>query len=204
MSSNGRSSFHEIAHLACVMFCHLRVSSHLLVSRRAQTLFHNPRTKQDLREVERETIIHALERSAWKVAGTNGAALALGVPASTLASRMKALQIERPKSAEIVPINSRFVKREIETDENSLLSSGAAEYRQHLVARSLSLITTTGLSLALSEWKVSRESQCFTPQEDSSSQWCLSPSCHSGWSPHPRTQVHAPRAYRSSCTPHWK
>ena len=98
---------------------------------------HSPRTKQDLREVERETIIHALERSGWKVAGMDGAALALGVPASTLASRIKALQIERPKQSEIVPINSRFVKREIETDDNSLLSSSAVDSgnslsREHL------------------------------------------------------------------------
>ena len=98
---------------------------------------HSPRTKQDLREVERETIIHALERSGWKVAGMDGAALALGVPASTLASRIKALQIARPKQSEIGPINSRFVKREIETDDNSLLSSSAVDSgnslsREHL------------------------------------------------------------------------
>jgi PAS domain S-box-containing protein len=55
------------------------------------------RTKRDLRELERETLIDALERTGWKVAGTRGAAKALGVPPSTLASRMKALRIERPK-----------------------------------------------------------------------------------------------------------
>jgi transcriptional regulator with GAF, ATPase, and Fis domain len=57
----------------------------------------NPRTKRQLRELERETLIQALERAAWKVAGERGAARALGVPPSTLASRMKSLQIERPK-----------------------------------------------------------------------------------------------------------
>jgi len=56
------------------------------------------RTKSELREVERETLVRALERAGWKVAGANGAARALGIPPSTLSSRMKALQIERPKS----------------------------------------------------------------------------------------------------------
>jgi len=55
------------------------------------------RTKRDLGEMEREALVHALERCGWKVAGTSGAARALGVPPSTLASRMKALRIERPK-----------------------------------------------------------------------------------------------------------
>ena len=122
--------------LACVTSCHLRACCHRHVSTGGPSL-HSPRTKQDLREVERETIIHALERSGWKVAGMDGAALALGVPASTLASRIKALQIARPKQSEIVPINSRFVKREIETDDNSLLSSSAVDSgnslsREHL------------------------------------------------------------------------
>lgn len=55
------------------------------------------RTKSELRELERDTIIRALERAGWKVAGVQGAARALGVPPSTLSSRMKALQIARPK-----------------------------------------------------------------------------------------------------------
>ncbi len=87
----------------------------------------NPRTKQDLREVERQTIIQALERSGWKVAGVNGAAQTLGVPASTLASRMKALLIDRPKQTERISLNSRFTKREIENDDNSLLNRRALE-----------------------------------------------------------------------------
>jgi PAS domain S-box-containing protein len=55
------------------------------------------RTKSELRDLERDTLVRALERSGWKVAGARGAARALGIPPSTLASRMKALQIERPK-----------------------------------------------------------------------------------------------------------
>jgi PAS domain S-box-containing protein len=57
----------------------------------------NVRTKAELRDLERETLIRTLEQSGWKVAGEHGAAHALGVPASTLASRMRALGIERPK-----------------------------------------------------------------------------------------------------------
>jgi len=54
------------------------------------------RTKGELREIERETLIRALEEAKWKVAGTQGAAAKLGIPPSTLTSRMKALQIKRP------------------------------------------------------------------------------------------------------------
>jgi PAS domain S-box-containing protein len=64
---------------------------------RSSHMTGNLRTKCQLRELERETLVHALERAAWKVAGDRGAARALGVPPSTLASRMKSLQIERPK-----------------------------------------------------------------------------------------------------------
>jgi transcriptional regulator of acetoin/glycerol metabolism len=55
------------------------------------------RTKSELRDVERETLLRALEHARWKVAGAQGAARNLGVPPSTLTSRMKALGIERPK-----------------------------------------------------------------------------------------------------------
>jgi len=55
------------------------------------------RTKGELREVERETLLRALEDAKWKVAGAQGAASKLGIPASTLTSRMKALGISRPR-----------------------------------------------------------------------------------------------------------
>jgi PAS domain S-box-containing protein len=57
-----------------------------------------PHTKEELRRLERETLIRALEQANWKVAGAQGAAQKLGIPASTLSSRMKALSIQRPKS----------------------------------------------------------------------------------------------------------
>jgi PAS domain S-box-containing protein len=55
------------------------------------------RTKSELREMERATLIRSLEEAKWKVAGTQGAALKLGIPPSTLSSRMRALGIQRPK-----------------------------------------------------------------------------------------------------------
>jgi transcriptional regulator with GAF, ATPase, and Fis domain len=73
---------------------------------------HNPRTKRDLRELEREILVRALEQTGWKVAGAHGAARALGVPPSTLASRMKALQIERPKDGVHRPLKSSIIERE--------------------------------------------------------------------------------------------
>ena len=57
------------------------------------------RTKGDLRELERATLVRALEQAKWKVAGEAGAAKKLGVPPSTLFSRMKALGIRRPPAA---------------------------------------------------------------------------------------------------------
>jgi len=53
-------------------------------------------TADELRVLERENLVRALEAADWKVAGKNGAAQLLGMPPSTLASRMKALGIQRP------------------------------------------------------------------------------------------------------------
>jgi len=50
-----------------------------------------------LMENERKHILWALERTGWKVRGQGGAAELLGLPASTLAFRMKKAGIERPK-----------------------------------------------------------------------------------------------------------
>jgi transcriptional regulator with GAF, ATPase, and Fis domain len=51
---------------------------------------------KDLRELERNNIVRALEKSGWKVAGKDGAASKLGIPTSTLNSKIKALGIEMP------------------------------------------------------------------------------------------------------------
>jgi transcriptional regulator with GAF, ATPase, and Fis domain len=47
-------------------------------------------------QLEKENLLLALTTCQWRVAGDNGAARLLGVPASTLTSRMKALGIRRP------------------------------------------------------------------------------------------------------------
>ncbi len=49
-----------------------------------------------LQQVERDNLLLALQQCGWRVAGINGAARLLGMPASTLQSRMKALGIKRP------------------------------------------------------------------------------------------------------------
>jgi PAS domain S-box-containing protein len=54
------------------------------------------RTVEELAALERENILRALEAAQWRVAGEGGAAALLGMKASTLASRMKALGVSRP------------------------------------------------------------------------------------------------------------
>jgi PAS domain S-box-containing protein len=55
------------------------------------------RTAKELEELERTNIICALDAAKWKVSGDKGAARLLGVNASTLSSRMKALKIHKPR-----------------------------------------------------------------------------------------------------------
>jgi transcriptional regulator with GAF, ATPase, and Fis domain len=56
------------------------------------------RTAKELEALERTNLIAALETTAWRVAGENGAAQLLGMKPTTLSSRMKALGIERRRS----------------------------------------------------------------------------------------------------------
>jgi transcriptional regulator with GAF, ATPase, and Fis domain len=84
------------------------------------------RTIRELRETERVTLIQALERAGWKVAGARGAARALGVPPSTLASRMKALGIRRPVQQGAGVPKARSFAREIESNEKSVDFSSTA------------------------------------------------------------------------------
>ena len=51
---------------------------------------------RDLQQLERENILRALESTAWRVAGKDGAAALLGMNPSTLNSRIRALGIRRP------------------------------------------------------------------------------------------------------------
>jgi transcriptional regulator with GAF, ATPase, and Fis domain len=53
-------------------------------------------TEAQGRARERANLVAALERSGGKVYGSGGAAELLGVPVTTLASRLRALGIRRP------------------------------------------------------------------------------------------------------------
>jgi transcriptional regulator with GAF, ATPase, and Fis domain len=53
--------------------------------------------KHDLEAVERSNILHALEESDWKVKGEGNAASRLGLKPSTLRSRMRKLEITKPR-----------------------------------------------------------------------------------------------------------
>ena len=53
-------------------------------------------TSNELVELEKKNILKALKQTKWKISGKNGAAELLQLPPTTLASRIKALGIERP------------------------------------------------------------------------------------------------------------
>jgi transcriptional regulator with GAF, ATPase, and Fis domain len=59
------------------------------------------RTAKELEELERANILRALKSTDWKVSGERGAARLLGMNASTLSSRMKALGISKPFGSRI-------------------------------------------------------------------------------------------------------
>ena len=54
-------------------------------------------TESERRARERANLVAALERSGGKVYGSGGAAELLGVPSTTLASRLRTLGIRRPR-----------------------------------------------------------------------------------------------------------
>lgn len=54
-------------------------------------------TIADLKLVERDHILSVLEETDWKISGQKGAASRLGIPPSTLRSKMKKLSIDRPR-----------------------------------------------------------------------------------------------------------
>ena len=51
---------------------------------------------QEMEQLERRNYVRALETCGWRISGENGAARMLGLNASTMSSRMKALGIKRP------------------------------------------------------------------------------------------------------------
>jgi PAS domain S-box-containing protein len=52
-------------------------------------------TAEEVLALERSNLVRALETCDWRVSGETGAARLLGLPASTLSSRMKALKVRR-------------------------------------------------------------------------------------------------------------
>lgn len=50
----------------------------------------------DLRELEKNNILRALKKAGWKISGKDGAAALLGIPPSTLNSKIKVFGIEIP------------------------------------------------------------------------------------------------------------
>lgn len=69
------------------------------IRRRAGKLTANP---SKLEDIERESILQALEQSNWIVGGPHGAAVKLGLKRTTLASRMEKLGISRPRRQNIL------------------------------------------------------------------------------------------------------
>lgn len=58
-------------------------------------------TAQEFAGLERDNLIAAMEAAGWRVSGDNGAADLLGIKPTTLASRLKALDIGRPEKTSL-------------------------------------------------------------------------------------------------------
>jgi PAS domain S-box-containing protein len=56
-----------------------------------------PLKATELRDLERDNLLRALEQTKWRIAGEGGAAELLGIRPSTLRDRIKALGIQRPE-----------------------------------------------------------------------------------------------------------
>ncbi|MGB5164293.1 MAG: sigma 54-interacting transcriptional regulator [Woeseiaceae bacterium] len=54
-------------------------------------------TEADLRELQKDNLVKALQQADWRVSGAGGAAELLGVKPTTLADRIRALGIEKPQ-----------------------------------------------------------------------------------------------------------
>ena len=58
-------------------------------------------TATELEVIERNNLVGAMEATGWRVAGSDGAAVQLGLPVSRLKSRLKALKVVKPDSASL-------------------------------------------------------------------------------------------------------
>ena len=54
-------------------------------------------TYDDLKNLERQNLLAVLQKANWKISGTGGAAEFLGINPATLSSRMRAMEIKRPR-----------------------------------------------------------------------------------------------------------
>ena len=53
-------------------------------------------TAAEIEELEKKNLLFALEKCGWKISGAEGVSILMGLPPSTIASRMKTLGIRRP------------------------------------------------------------------------------------------------------------
>jgi transcriptional regulator of acetoin/glycerol metabolism len=53
-------------------------------------------TAAEIEELEKKNLLLALEKCGWKISGAKGVSIVMGLPPSTIASRMKTLGIRRP------------------------------------------------------------------------------------------------------------
>jgi len=74
----------------------LRIDEHVLGSQDSSFTASPP---SDLKELERRHILQTLTLTNWHIAGPDGAAVRLGIPPSTLRSRMKQFGMKRPPAS---------------------------------------------------------------------------------------------------------
>jgi PAS domain S-box-containing protein len=84
ISQNGAINWHSI------------IPNQSVSEKKAQPQQDTILTPPQLNELEKENILKALKLTRWKISGKDGAAELLKLPPTTLASRIKALGIERP------------------------------------------------------------------------------------------------------------
>ena len=55
-------------------------------------------TFDDIKQLERQNILNALNSTNWKMFGKNGAAELLGIPPTTLTTRIQRMGLKKPAS----------------------------------------------------------------------------------------------------------
>ena len=77
----------------------LRIDEHILGSQDSSFTASTASPPADLKELERRHILQTLALTDWRIAGPDGAAVRLGIPPSTLRSRMKQFGMKRPSAS---------------------------------------------------------------------------------------------------------